>query len=111
MTLFDTVKATHTEEMLWRIGQVIDPGRIDTVVVNHAEMDHSGGLGRLIEAVQPERVFASPACEKALKAHFHYANWPVHVVKSGDRLNLGEKKRLLPGDEDASLAGQHVFLP
>jgi len=91
VTLFDTVKATHTEEMLWRIGQVIDPGRIDTVVVNHAEMDHSGSLGRLIETVHPERVFASPACEKALKAHFHYRDWPVHVVKSGDRLNLGKR--------------------
>ena len=91
VTLFDTVKATHTEEMFWRIGQVIDPERIDTVVVNHAEMDHSGSLGRLIERVKPERVFASPACEKALKAHFHYEGWPVRVVRTGDRLNLGRR--------------------
>lgn len=91
VTLFDTVKATHTEEMLWRISQVIDPAKIDTIVVNHAEMDHSGSLGRMIEVVRPERVFASPACEKALKAHFHQDGWPVHVVKSGDRLNLGRR--------------------
>lgn len=91
VTLFDTVKATHTDEMLWRIGQVIDPGKIDTIAVNHAEMDHSGSLGRVIETVRPERVFASPACEKALKAHFHYQGWPVQVVKSGDRLNLGRR--------------------
>jgi len=91
VTLFDTVKATHTDEMLWRISQVIDPQRIDTIVVNHAEMDHSGSLGRMVEAVRPERIFASPACEKALKAHFHYRDWPVHVVKTGDRLNLGKR--------------------
>lgn len=76
VTLFDTVKATHTEEMFWRIGQIIDPEKIDTVVVNHAEMDHSGSLGRLIDRVHPERVLASPACETALKAHFHYRDWP-----------------------------------
>ena len=91
VTLFDTVKATHTDEMLWRIGQVVDPGKIDTIVVNHAEMDHSGSLGRMIETVRPERVFASPACEKALKAHFHHQGWPVRVVKSGDRFNLGRR--------------------
>ena len=91
VTLFDTVKATHTDEMLWRIGQVVDPGKIDTIVVNHAEMDHSGSLGRMIETVRPERVFASPACEKALKAHFHHQGWPVQVVKSGDRFNLGRR--------------------
>ena len=91
VTLFDTVKATHTDEMLWRIGQVVDPGKIDTIVVNHAEMDHSGSLGRVIETVRPERVFASPACEKALKAHFHHQGWPVRVVKSGDRFNLGRR--------------------
>ena len=91
VTLFDTVKATHTDEMLWRIGQVVDPGKIDTIVVNHAEMDHSGSLGRVIETVRPERVFASPACEKALKAHFHYEGWPIRVVKSGDRFNLGRR--------------------
>jgi glyoxylase-like metal-dependent hydrolase (beta-lactamase superfamily II) len=77
--------------MFWRIGQIIDPEKIDTVVVNHAEMDHSGSLGRLIDRVHPERVLASPACETALKAHFHYRDWPLTVVKSKDRFNMGRR--------------------
>ena len=52
VTLIDTVKKSHTSELLHRIRNIIDPKKIDYIVVNHVEMDHSGGL--------PEMVNASP---------------------------------------------------
>jgi flavorubredoxin len=39
VTLFDTVKESHTEEMLRNIREIIDPAKIDYLVVNHVEMD------------------------------------------------------------------------
>ena len=43
ITLIDTVKAPFKDEMMQRIASVIgDPARIDYIISNHAEMDHSG---------------------------------------------------------------------
>jgi flavorubredoxin len=69
ITLIDGVKAAFVPELLARVASVIDPHRIDYVVSNHAEMDHSGGLPAIVEAVQPEQVFASVMGAKALAEH------------------------------------------
>ena len=42
ITLIDTVKKEFTDEMLRRISTVIDPEKIDYIVSNHSEPDHSG---------------------------------------------------------------------
>ncbi|MBQ7695822.1 MAG: FprA family A-type flavoprotein, partial [Lentisphaeria bacterium] len=44
VTLVDTVKAPFAEEMLARIRSLIDPAKIDYIISNHAEPDHSGAL-------------------------------------------------------------------
>ena len=88
ITLFDTVKAPFFDEMLARIASVVDPGKIDYLVSNHAEMDHSGSLPRTIAAVKPEKVFASANGAKALKAHFHLEE-EIAALKTGDTLDLG----------------------
>jgi anaerobic nitric oxide reductase flavorubredoxin len=40
--LIDTVKAMFAEELLAKIERVVDPGKIDYVIVNHVEPDHAG---------------------------------------------------------------------
>ena len=59
VTLVDTVKRDRKDELLARIASVIDPTEIDYIVSLHAEMDHSGCLPEVMQAVKPERVFAS----------------------------------------------------
>lgn len=88
VTLIDTVKAPFRGELLARITSLIDPKRIDYLVSNHAEMDHSGCLPDLIHMVQPEKVFASPLGVKALTDHFHLRE-ALTPVKDGDTVNLG----------------------
>ena len=44
IALVDTVKHYMFDELLSRIRDVIDPARIDYVIINHVEMDHSGSL-------------------------------------------------------------------
>ncbi len=88
VTLIDTVKASFMPEMLGRIRSVIDPSKIDYVVSNHAEMDHSGGLPELLTVARPEKLFASPQGAAALAAHFHWDR-AVTEVKTGDRVDLG----------------------
>ena len=88
ITLIDTVKAQFRDELLARISSVIDPEKIDYIVSNHAEMDHSGCLPDMIKIVKPEKVFASPMGEKNLKAHFG-SDLKIDVVKTGDSISLG----------------------
>ncbi len=90
VTLFDTVKKGYAGEMLHRIRQIIDPKRIDYLVVNHLEMDHSGSLPEVIAAVEPEKVFCSPLGLKSMQAHFQ-ADWPLQVMKTGESLKLGSR--------------------
>ena len=44
ITLIDTVHAGFTDDMVEKIKQVIDPAKIDYVVMNHVEPDHSGSF-------------------------------------------------------------------
>ena len=88
IALIDTVKAPFVEELLARIGTVVPPERIDYVVSNHAEMDHSGGLPAVIAAVRPEKVFASTMGVKALGEHFRLGR-EVTAVKDGESVRLG----------------------
>ena len=90
ITLIDTVKKPFFGEMMSRISSVVDPSRIDYVVSNHSEMDHSGALPETLAAVRPGKVFASPMGRKALALHFHWDPDTVEVVRSGDILSLGD---------------------
>ena len=88
VTLIDTVKAPFQDELLARIATVVNPCDIDYLVSNHAEMDHSGALPALIQALKPEKVFASVMGVRALQEHFHLEQELV-AVKDGDSLSLG----------------------
>jgi flavorubredoxin len=91
VTLFDTVKQGFRSELLHHIRRIIDPTTIDYLVVNHAEMDHSGLVPEVVDLVKPEKIFCSERGRKALLAHFHRENWPYEVVKTGDTISLGKR--------------------
>lgn len=88
VTLIDAVKPPFKNELLARISSVIPPDRIDYIVSNHSEMDHSGCLPEIIEAVHPEKVFASPMGVTALNSHFGLGD-RLTAVKDGETISLG----------------------
>lgn len=87
-TLIDTVKAPFKEEMYSRIASVMDPSKIEIIVSNHAEPDHSGALADAIADLQPEKVYASVAGVRILDAQFHIGE-KLTAVKTGDSIDLG----------------------
>ncbi len=87
VTVIDAVKAPFVPEMLARIASVIDPEKVDYVISNHSEPDHSGGLPEIIAATKPEKVFASVAGTKTLAAYYGLEN--ITTVKTGDSISLG----------------------
>jgi flavorubredoxin len=91
ITLFDTVKKGFKGDLLRNIRKLIDPTKIDYVVINHAEMDHSSLVPEIAELVQPEKIFCSEMGKNNLLAHFHTEDWPYKVVKTGDSISLGKR--------------------
>ena len=89
--LFDTVKASDVSTLLCRLAHVVEPSKVDYIVVNHVELDHSGALPMLVAACKPEKIFTSPMGQKTMEAHFDTTGWPIQVVKSGDSINIGKR--------------------
>jgi flavorubredoxin len=90
IALVDTVKTGFEDEMLKRIGEIVDPGKIDYVICNHAEMDHSGAMPKLMEVAKKAKVYAMKAGKDTLREHYR-KDWDAEVVKTGDELSLGKK--------------------
>jgi flavorubredoxin len=88
ITLIDTVKRPFADEMFARIASVVDPAKIDIIVSNHAEMDHSGCLPEAMALAKGATLYASPQGVKALSDHFHMG-CPISTVKDGERIDLG----------------------
>ena len=76
IALIDTVKAPFYTEMLTRISDIIDPSKIDYVVSNHVEMDHSGSLPQIMKVASKARLITtekfgeSGLIRRALEATF-----------------------------------------
>lgn len=90
ITLIDTVKHYLADEFLKRVSAIIDPSRIDFIISNHVEMDHSGSIPHIMEAAPNATIITSPNGEKGLKAHFK-GDYNYKVVKTGDTLSIGKR--------------------
>jgi flavorubredoxin len=91
IVLIDTVKKDFADELIAGISQLIDPKRIDYVVSNHTEMDHSGGLPRVMHRIGEDKpLYCSKIGHKNLSRHFT-RKWNFQPVEDGGELSLGKK--------------------
>ncbi|HBE01458.1 MAG TPA: MBL fold metallo-hydrolase [Spirochaetia bacterium] len=91
ITLIDTVKHYLADEMLARISKIIDPSRIDIIISNHVEMDHSGSIPAVKKIAPRAKIYTSaPQGEKGLFRHFR-EKWEFIPVKTGDTLSIGSR--------------------
>lgn len=91
VVLVDTVKHYLFEEMASRIKEVVDPSRIDYLVVNHVEMDHSGSIPGVLEELAPQaKIITSPNGKKGLQRYYK-KDWEYIIVNSGDEINFGTR--------------------
>jgi len=91
VTLIDTVKKEFADQLLEQISAIIDPKKIDAVISNHTEMDHSGGLPRVMHKIGEDKpLYCSKVGQKNLSLHFR-EKWNYRPVESGGELSLGKK--------------------
>ena len=86
--LIDTVKRPFLDELLARIKSVIDPSKIDLIVSNHTEMDHSSSLLEM-QKLTGAKVLASRKGKEGLALHF--PELKVDAVEDGSEIRCGGK--------------------
>ncbi|MCX7788539.1 MAG: anaerobic nitric oxide reductase flavorubredoxin [Spirochaetes bacterium] len=89
--LIDTVWKPFAEEFVEGLSRIIDLTKIDAIVANHAEIDHSGALPTLMERIPNTAIYCTANGVKSLKGHYH-KDWDFRVVKTGDRLKTGDRE-------------------
>lgn len=89
--IFDTVDEEYAGTMFCRLAKVMPLEKVDYIVVNHTEKDHAGALAAMVERCKPEKIFTSPMGKKFMQAQFDTEGWPIHVVKTGDVVNIGSR--------------------
>jgi flavorubredoxin len=88
--LVDTVKRKFSNELLQNISEVTSPEKIEYIIINHVEMDHSSSLPIITEYANKATVIASERGKDAIIKHYG-SNFKIKTVKTGDELRIGRR--------------------
>lgn len=95
--LVETCHLSYFEQYLKNIREVTKLEDIDYIVLNHCEPDHSGALARLLELCPKAEIYVTRAASIYLNNITNGKDLPVHIVKDGEELSLGDKTlRFIP---------------
>jgi anaerobic nitric oxide reductase flavorubredoxin len=118
VVLVDTVWAPFQDQLIENIREVIDPAKIDIVVANHAEVDHSGSLRAVMRHTPEATVVVSPRGKESIEGHYHQP-WNFKTVKTGDKVNIGKSDLIFveapmlhwPDSMFTYLSGNNILMP
>jgi flavorubredoxin len=91
IALIDTAWAPFAKEYVENLKKEIDLKKIDFIIANHGEIDHSGALPELLRYIPDTPIYCTANGVKSIKGHYHQ-DWNFKPVKTGDRLSLGSKE-------------------
>lgn len=89
--VIDCVSHPFHGEWLEKISERIPPEKLDFVVINHSEPDHSGAIVELLKVNPQVKVYLSKAA-KGFVDNIVNDEYNVRVVEDGEELDLGGKK-------------------
>jgi anaerobic nitric oxide reductase flavorubredoxin len=89
--LVDTVKYNFCNELIAHIEEVVSLDKIDYIIVNHVEMDHSSSLPTIAKLCPNAKIFSTARGKEEIIKHFGGEFERIEVVKSGDKISLGKK--------------------
>lgn len=91
IALIDTVWLPYDKEFVTNLKKEIDLQEIDYIIINHAEIDHSGALPELMREIPNTPIYCTNNGKKIIQGHFH-KDWNFVTVRTGDTLDLGESQ-------------------
>lgn len=118
IALVDTVWGPFAEQFVEKVRSVVDPARIDYVIANHAEPDHSGGLPAILRFCPDATVVVSKRGADSVPGHYH-EQWNFQPVRTGERIPLGRRELMFveapmlhwPDTMFTYLTGDNILMP
>jgi flavorubredoxin len=89
--LIDTVQSNFADEMLKKIGKIVDPEKVDYVIMNHAEPDHAGSIPQVMAVVKDAKLIVTKLGMEMAKVFYEVPPERTIMVKEGDTVDLGGK--------------------
>lgn len=93
--LIDTVWTPHRFDFVENLKREIDLNKIDCIIMNHAECDHSGALTTLLEEIPGTPIYCTALAQKSIEGQFGKRGWNFRNVKTGDSIDIGNGKKLI----------------
>ena len=89
VALIDTVECGFDKEYLENINEVLDGRKIDYLVVNHMEPDHSSLIAEMLAEYPDLQIIANAKTVPMLKGYYQTPEEKIKVVAEGEAVSLG----------------------
>ena len=89
--LIDTVFRSFSTELEDKIRQVMDPGALDYVIMNHAEPDHASAIPHMMEISPKARLVTTSKGAKMAQVFYQVPEDRIRVVADQETIDLGGK--------------------
>jgi anaerobic nitric oxide reductase flavorubredoxin len=118
VALVDTVWNPFRDEFVANLREVIDPSKIDYVIANHSEPDHSGALPTVMQLCPNATVVVSKRGAESIPGHYHQ-KWNMKAVGTGDSVSLGKTQLVFieapmlhwPDSMFTYVSGKNILMP
>jgi anaerobic nitric oxide reductase flavorubredoxin len=87
--LIDTVWLPYDKEFVANLKQTVDLSKIDAIIMQHGEIDHSGSLLELMKEIPNVPIYCTQNGIKSIRGQYHQ-DWNFIPVKTGDKLSIGK---------------------
>lgn len=90
--LFDTWKKGKCTEYIESIKKIIEPEKIDYLVIHHMEPDHSGCIKEIIGYNPNLTIISHPLVNKMIRTFYGINNYNFRAIKDNEILEIGDAK-------------------
>lgn len=88
--IVDTMYPPKADEYLQKLDEA-GVTKVDYIVANHGEQDHSGTLPKMVEKYPEAIILTNPKCKEIIQEMLHIADNKFQTVADGEEISLGDK--------------------
>lgn len=88
--IIDTMYPPKSAEYMKRLAEN-NIGKVDYIIANHGEQDHSGTIPKLLEKFPNAIVITNPKCKENIKEMLLVPDEKIQTIADGEELSLGDK--------------------
>ncbi len=89
ITLIDTMDEKFCEAFFTKLNTILNGRKIDNIIVNHVEPDHSGSYTKVKKMFPDAKSYCSKASEKSMRK-MYFGDYTYEVVSDLETLSIGK---------------------